>query len=179
MPKETKKTAAKAPAKEEVKKKNPLLDADEDTSEESEEGTDETTEEEAEESAESEEAEAEEEEAPAPKKPAKAAKAPAAAETVGRGDIGAALNSDIRTTKAALEAEEKVHFMVPLSEGEKPGATHDCFINGYKYTVKKGTMTIVPRSIADLLANHYKVTSEAGADYRLDLHPDKDAAQAN
>jgi len=84
-----------------------------------------------------------------------------------------ALLSDIELTKKILDKEEKVHFMIPLVEGEKPGAIHDCFINGAKFSVKKGIMTMVPQSIANLLAEHYKVGMEAGAAYRLDMNAEK------
>lgn len=88
-------------------------------------------------------------------------------------DIDKEVLSDAQATKKILDSEEQVHFMVPLSEGEKAGAVHDCFINGYKYSVPKGTMTIVPQSIASLLANYYKVNMEAGADSRVDLSTEK------
>jgi hypothetical protein len=84
-----------------------------------------------------------------------------------------ALLSDIELTKKILDKEEKVHFMIPLTEGEKPGAVHECAINGAKYIVKKGIMTMVPQSIANLLAEHYKVGMEAGASFRLDMNAEK------
>lgn len=198
MAKEAKKTAKKkagSAAKAEKAKKNPLIDADEDTTEEEtteEEETEEETDEETADEAEDEEASDDdesdeeededadeeveeddaEEEAPAPKK-AKAASAPVPAEKV---NVVSALASDIAVTKAKIDKEPKVHFMIPLAEGEKAGAVHDCFINGHKVTVKKGVMTKVPKSIADLLANHYKVTAEAGSDFRLDLNERKQDA---
>lgn len=89
-----------------------------------------------------------------------------------------ALNSDIKITKKIIDAEEKVQFMIPLAEGEKPGAVHDCFINGYHVAVKKGVMTFVPRSIAELLANYYKITSEVGQEYRIDNDSKKQDALA-
>ena len=78
------------------------------------------------------------------------------------------LVSDIKATKKKLDAEEKIHFMVPLAEGEKAGAVHECFINGYRVAVPKGTMVQIPKSIANLLAEHYKVNLEVGAQYRID-----------
>jgi hypothetical protein len=84
-----------------------------------------------------------------------------------------ALLSDIEITKKKLEAEEKVHFLIPLTEGEKPGSTKDVFINGARYTIKKGVMTTVPKSVSLILAEHYKVGMEAGTDFRLDLNADK------
>lgn len=78
------------------------------------------------------------------------------------------LLTDIQATKKKLDAEEKIHFMVPLAEGEKAGAVHECFINGYRVAVQKGMMVQIPKSIANLLANHYKVNLEVGAQYRID-----------
>jgi len=171
MAKETTKKTVKnatAPAKEK-EPKNPLLDADEDTAEDT---AEETTDEETTDEDESEDSEEAEEEVEAPKKATAPAKAPAPAKVNVADDAA----SDIRSTKAILDAEEQVHFMVPLFEGEKPGAVHDCFINGYKYSVKKGVMIMVPRSIAELLANHYKINAEVGADFRLDLNESKQNA---
>lgn len=172
----TKKTVKKAtaPAKEKDPKKNPLLDADEDTDveETEEEATDEeTTDEDVSEDSDDSEDEEAEEEVEAPKKATAPAKAPAP-----KVNVADQAASDIRTTKQILDAEEQVHFMVPLFEGEKPGAVHECFINGYKFAVKKGVMVMVPRSVAELLAEHYKINAEAGADFRLDLNADKQNA---
>lgn len=80
----------------------------------------------------------------------------------------AGLLSDANATKNKLDREPKVMFLVPLAEGEKKGAVHDCFINGYQYTVKKGIMSQVPQSIANLLAEHYKIGMETGAEFLLD-----------
>jgi hypothetical protein len=86
--------------------------------------------------------------------------------------------SDISATKKTLESEEQVHFLVPLAEGEKPGSVHECFINGYKYSVEKGIMTTVPKSVANLLAQYYSIGMNAGADFRVDLNSQKrDALQ--
>jgi len=86
------------------------------------------------------------------------------------------LLSDIELTKRNLEAEDKVMFMVPLAQGEKAGAVHDCFVNGYHYPVKKGVMTKVPESIAIMLGIHYQIESEAGAGFRIDNDPAKQNA---
>lgn len=87
-----------------------------------------------------------------------------------------ALMSDIKKAQKSLESEEQVKFLVPLSEGEKPGSVHECFVNGYKYTVQKGVMTTVPMSIANLLADHYKITQDVGSKYRVDLNQEKASA---
>lgn len=104
-------------------------------------------------------------------------KAPQAKEVAPVGDQTIhALNSDIKMTKNILDKEPKVQFMIPLAEGEKAGAVHDCFINGHHVAVKKGVMTFVPQSIATLLADHYKITSEAGEGFRVDLDDKKQTA---
>lgn len=82
------------------------------------------------------------------------------------------LKSDIEMTRIALSKETQVNFMIPLADGEKAGATHDCFINGYKVTVPKGRMCIIPQSIANLLAETYRVQAEAGSEFRLDFNDD-------
>lgn len=165
MPKVTKK-AAKVATKPEKVKKNPLL-ADEDTSENEEETVEETADEVVEDA---EEVDVEEE---APAKPVKKA-APVA--PVAKVNIGNELLSDIARTKKTLDAEPKIRFFVPLFEGEKAGSIHQCFINGYMFSVKKGVMTDVPETVAALLADHYKITGEAGADFRLDLSSNKQDA---
>lgn len=76
--------------------------------------------------------------------------------------------SDIKLTERTLAKEEKVHFMIPLAEGEKAGAVHEVFINGYKYPVPKGKMVIIPVSIVNKLSEHYKVGLEAGLEFRID-----------
>jgi len=88
------------------------------------------------------------------------------------------LRSDIAKTKAAIEVDEKVMFMIPLADGEKAGMVHECWVNGYKYTVKKGIMQKIPITIANMLAETYRISSEAGNANRLDLHPEKSAENA-
>lgn len=83
-------------------------------------------------------------------------------------DIKKELASDIEMTKKKLEAQEKVMFLVPLAEGEKAGAVHEVFINGYKTTITKGVMTKVPISVANMLAESYRINMEAGAESRID-----------
>jgi hypothetical protein len=104
---------------------------------------------------------------------AEGAKAPVAKPKV---DAGAQLLSDIQLTKKNLEAEAQVMFMVPLAVGEKAGAVHDCYVNGYHYPVKKGVMTKVPESIAIMLGIHYQIESEAGSGFRIDNDPAKQNA---
>lgn len=166
MPKETKKKAAAA---DEKQKKNALLDADDESKDES------SSEDESDDSGSSDE-QGEDKDAGAAEEKAAPKSAPVEEKPVAKVNVAASAMSDIQATKAILDAEPKVQFMIPLFEGEKPGSVHQCFINGYEVRVKKGIMTLVPQSIAELLADHYKITSEAGADFRLDLHPNKQNA---
>lgn len=91
-------------------------------------------------------------------------------------DIAKSFATDIEMTKKKLESQEQIHFMVPLSEGEKAGAVHECFINGYKISVPKGVMTKIPLAVAELLANTYKVGMTAGAEFRVDSDSKKQDA---
>lgn len=96
--------------------------------------------------------------------PKKEAKAPAAAPVNVQHD----LLSDAEATRRTLMREEKVWFMVPLGQSEKPGAYEEVYINGYRTTIKKGVMVEIPRSVMEILANKYKVETEAGAEFRTD-----------
>lgn len=96
------------------------------------------------------------------------AEAPVSTPVKEKVDIKKAFDTDIQMTKKILDAQEKVMFLVPLAEGEKAGAVHEVFINGYKTTITKGVMTKVPISVANMLANSYKISMEAGAESRID-----------
>lgn len=91
-------------------------------------------------------------------------------------DIAKASATDIEITKKELDSQEQIHFMVPLMEGEKVGAVHECFINGYRVAVPKGVMTTVPKSIALLLAETYNIGTTAGSEFRVDSDEKKQDA---
>lgn len=91
-------------------------------------------------------------------------------------DVAQEFKSDVNTAKKNLESEAQVSIMIPLAQGEKAGATHDCYINGYKVTVKKGAMVTVPQSIANLIAQHYEIDMNLGADFLVE--GDQDRANA-
>ncbi len=149
-----KKAAKKvAPAAEkEEEKKDPLMEEDTELEEDtlSEESEDETTD------------ETEEEESPKPKtgKPAQ--------RVISGAELQKSFTSDIERTKAALEKQPKVTFMIPLAPGEKPGAYETVSINGYRLTIKKGAMVEIPKQVAEMLADHYAVELNAGKEYRSD-----------
>ncbi len=83
-------------------------------------------------------------------------------------DLQQEYTSDIARTKAALEKQPKVTFMIPLAPGEKPGAYESVSINGYRLTIKKGAMVELPKQVAEMLADHYAVELNAGREYRTD-----------
>ena len=66
----------------------------------------------------------------------------------------------MKDTKALLDLEEKVSFMVPLGPEEKPGMEEIVQVNGWKYTIKKGHMVKVPLTVANMLARKYRVEME-------------------
>lgn len=88
-------------------------------------------------------------------------------------DVAQEFKSDVQTAKKNLDAEAQVSIMIPLAQGEKQGATHDCYINGYKVTVKKGAMVTVPQSIANLIAQHYEIEMNLGSDFLVEGDQDK------
>jgi len=78
-------------------------------------------------------------------------------------------DAQLKSTKAALDAEPKVLFMVPLSPGEKEGADDIAIVNGYSYRIKKNCQVSIPQSIANLLANKYKIEMTAGSEHRVEV----------
>lgn len=75
-------------------------------------------------------------------------------------------------TKAKLEQEEKINFYLPLADGEKVGAIETVTINGYRTVVKKGVMQQLPKSIVNILAEHLKISAEAGKQMLIDRDND-------
>lgn len=107
--------------------------------------------------------------APAPEQPAPtAAPAPADKVEAGRAPIQGlqeepgtlGLEGKALETKIKLSKEPKVRMMIPFDPGEKAGAYRTVVINGYRFDVKKNTMVDLPQSVASLLANAYRITSE-------------------
>jgi len=74
----------------------------------------------------------------------------------------------IAETKAILEKSPHINFLIPLVEGEAPGAFEEPQINGFKMKVPKGIMVNIPLPIANLLAEKYRINMEAGKDKRID-----------
>lgn len=68
------------------------------------------------------------------------------------------LMPDALATKKKLDAQPKVSMWLPCTGGEKAGkALEYVSINGYPYWVPKGTMVMVPKSVAELLMNLYNI----------------------
>lgn len=104
------------------------------------------------------------------KKPEATSPAPAQA------NITKILHGEVAITKANLEKEPKVNFIIPLTDGEKPGAFDTVQINGYRLTIKKGVLVPLPQSVAQLLANKYRISMEAGRENRIDRASDVEEA---
>lgn len=84
----------------------------------------------------------------------------------------------IKDTKTLLDMEPKVTFLCPLGPEEKPGAEEIAQINGHKYTIKKGHMVELPRSVAELIANKYRIELEVMQRAQAFATPAKTAALA-
>ena len=106
-----------------------------------------------------------------PRRTTTRANAPAAAqapvEEGANSNVQRALLSDAEMTRRALAKAPKVWFMVPLSPFEKEGAYEEVYINGYRTTIKKGVMVEIPQPVMEILANKYKVETEAGKEMRV------------
>lgn len=84
----------------------------------------------------------------------------------------------IKDTKTLLDMEPKVTFLCPLGPEEKPGAEEIAQINGHKYTIKKGHMVELPRSVAAIIANKYRIELEVMQRAQANATPAKAAALA-
>ena len=74
------------------------------------------------------------------------------------------VKSDTQIMKEALDKQPKVSFMIPLPEGEKEGAYETICLNGYLMKIKKGKMVELPKQVAEILADSYKIQITAGSD---------------
>jgi len=78
----------------------------------------------------------------------------------------------IAQTKYILDNSPHVDFIIPLAEGEQDGASDSVQINGYKLTVKKGTLVNIPIQVAKNLAEKYRIQMTAGEEKRIDRASD-------
>ncbi len=74
----------------------------------------------------------------------------------------------VALTKEKLDAEEHTNFIIPMADGEAEGAYDTVQINGYRLTIKKGVMVNIPISVANLLAEKYRINMTAGMEKRAD-----------
>jgi len=78
----------------------------------------------------------------------------------------------VAQTKALLDKQPKVNFMIPLSPGEQPGAYETVQINGYRLVIRKNEMVEIPQAVAQLLAEKYRINLTAGEEARVDRASD-------
>jgi hypothetical protein len=79
------------------------------------------------------------------------------------------------TSKEILARSPLTKFIIPLADGELPGAYDTVQINcsglpepGYKLTIQKGVMVEIPLPCAELLAAKYRINLTAGQEKRID-----------
>lgn len=69
-------------------------------------------------------------------------------------------------TRKVLENEPQVDFMVQLPEGEPEGSYDDVSINGVEFKVYKGVVSHIPKSVAEILANKYRIAAAVTTQYK-------------
>lgn len=89
-------------------------------------------------------------------------------------ETNSTLTADAKRTKEELAKQPKVSYIIPLTMGEKPGATETCAINGYKLTIKKGVRVEIPLAFAELLDGYLNIQNNIGLDKRVDLKSERD-----
>lgn len=76
--------------------------------------------------------------------------------------------------KERLDAQPKVRFLIPLGIGERKGAIETVQMNGYRLNILKGVLVDLPEQVAELLAESYQLTAEAGSDFLADRESRRD-----
>lgn len=76
----------------------------------------------------------------------------------------------VAQTKYILDNSEHIDFLVPQLEGESGEETVQ--INGYKLTIKKNVPVSIPKQVAAIIAEKYKINMEAGKEKRTDRASD-------
>ena len=79
-------------------------------------------------------------------------------------------NDTVAQTKYILDNSEHISFLVPQLEGEV--GVEEVQINGYKMTVPKNVPVSIPKQVAALIAEKYKINMEAGKEKRADRASD-------
>lgn len=90
--------------------------------------------------------------------------------------------SKAMATKAALDAQPKVMVLIPLEPGENAQNSgkvpFHCGINGYTYTIPRGTMVEVPMQVAEMVRERLESEGKIGRTMRIDADPEKMTALA-
>lgn len=77
-------------------------------------------------------------------------------------------------TKKRLDLQQKVWFMIPITPGESQGLSYETVtIDGLRMEIKKGVMVELPRQVAEILSEKYRVELNAGRDKRIDGNQEK------
>lgn len=76
----------------------------------------------------------------------------------------------VAQTKYILDNSEHINFLVPQLEGEIGEETVQ--INGYKLTIQKNIPVSIPKQVAAIIAEKYKINMEAGKEKRADRASD-------
>jgi hypothetical protein len=89
-------------------------------------------------------------------------------------DFRIVANKRREDTAKRLMAQPKVMFMVPKTPGEADGLAYEAVtIDGLRSEIRKGVMVEVPRQIAEILAEKYRIELSAGSHKRIDGSQDK------
>lgn len=82
-------------------------------------------------------------------------------------------------TKRKLSLEPTVRIMIPLDPGEKAGVAYRTIcINGYRFQVRKHRYVELPLSVANLISDAYRITSEVLDESPLNLNNATDKKKA-
>lgn len=88
-------------------------------------------------------------------------------------DFGITYGKRKKEIAAVLQKQPKVAFMIPRDPMEAAGLAYETVqINGHRMEIKKGVMVTIPRQVAEILAEKYRVQLEAGAEKRIDRSED-------
>jgi hypothetical protein len=66
-----------------------------------------------------------------------------------------------------LAAQEKVAILIPLTPGEKEGATETVILNGHRINITKGVYVHVPKQVAKVIMESQQMTQAAIDNYFL------------
>jgi len=67
------------------------------------------------------------------------------------------VESKAEQMKAILDSQPKVSILIPLERGERKGAKQSFCINGYRFEIPKGQMTVVAEQVAQMVSERFNV----------------------